>query len=252
MIEKTIHYCWFGGNPLPKLAKKCIASWQKYCPDYKIIQWDETNFDINCNEWCREMYKQKKWAFLSDYARLKIIYEMGGIYLDTDVELVKGLDPLVSNSCFMGFDTTGLVNNGLGFGAEKHNAFIKNNMDEYDKVTDFNSPELNSWITTRLLEKYNIDCESKEIQFLGDITVYPSEYFCSKHTHTGLIEITPNTFSIHHFECSWDTEDGRKKQKDRWKKHKKEYYKQAPKRLLRRIVGNDIVDRIKRLIGNGK
>ena len=73
MIEKTIHYCWFGGNPLPKLAKKCIASWQKYCPDYKIIQWDETNFDINCNEWCREMYKQKKWAFLSDYAMLRLI-----------------------------------------------------------------------------------------------------------------------------------------------------------------------------------
>ena len=112
-IPKVIHYCWFGGNPLPKSAKKCIDSWKKYCPDYKIIRWDESNFDINCTPYCEKLYNEKRWAFLSDYARLKIIYENGGIYFDTDVELVKPLDDLLHNQCFMGIDTTFLVSNGL-------------------------------------------------------------------------------------------------------------------------------------------
>lgn len=249
MIQKTIHYCWFGGKPLPPLAEKCIRSWKKYCPDYEIIRWDESNFDVHCNTWCSAMYEQNRWAFLSDYARLKIIYENGGIYLDTDVELVKSLDSVIDNEAFMGLDTTELVNNGLGFGAQKENSFIKENMLAYESVYDYSNPELNSWITTRLLVPYGIDCKSVSIQHLSGITIYPPDYFCSKHTHTGIITLTPNTISIHHFNCSWDTKEGRAKQKARWKKYQKHYLLQAPKRALRKILGDDAVIEIKQKLG---
>ena len=246
MIQKTIHYCWFGGNELPPLARKCIKSWQKYCPDYEIIRWDESNFDVHCNTWCSAMYEQGKWAFLSDYARLKVIYDNGGVYLDTDVELVKSLDAVLQDSAFMGLDTTKMVANGLGFGAETHHPFIRDNMLVYEAVTDFSSPELNSWITTRLLTPHGLDCDSLEIQHIGDVTIYPPEYFCSKHTHTGLITLTENSISIHHFNCSWDTDERRQKQNARWKEYRKQYILQTPKRVLRKILGDSTVEAVKR------
>ena len=121
MLPKKIHYCWFGGNELPDLAIKCIESWKKYCPDYEIIEWNETNFDLECCDFVKEAYKAKKWAFVSDYARLKVVYDNGGIYLDTDVELVKSLDILLQEKCYFGEETTGYVATGLGFGAENGN-----------------------------------------------------------------------------------------------------------------------------------
>lgn len=221
-----------------------MRSWRKYCPDYEIVRLDETNFDIHCNPWCFTMYAQKRWAFLSDYVRLKVIYEKGGIYLDTDVELVKSLDSLLQDTCFLGLDTTKMVANGLGFGAEKHHPFLKANMEAYDRA-DPDKPELNSWITTRLLQPYGLDCDSLEVQRIGGVTIYPPEYFCAKHTHTGLITITPATISIHHFDCSWDTPAGRRKQKARWKAYRREHLRNFPKRLLRKILGDDRVNEIK-------
>ena len=103
-IPKKIHYCWFGRNPLPESAKKCIESWKKYCPEYEIIEWNEDNFDLTENRYAREAYEQKKWAFVSDYARLKIVYEQGGIYMDVDVELIKPLDELTELDGYMGFE----------------------------------------------------------------------------------------------------------------------------------------------------
>ena len=123
-IPKVIHYCWFGDKELPKLAKKCIKSWNKYCPDYKIVCWTEDNFDVTCNRYVHEAYKAKKWAFVSDYVRLKVVYDNGGIYLDTDVELIKPIDDLIENSGFMGFDEKGIIATGLGFGAEAGNKII--------------------------------------------------------------------------------------------------------------------------------
>lgn len=117
MIPKTIHYCWFGRNPKPKLAEKCIASWRKYCPDYEIIEWNEDNFDVNMNGYTRMCYEQKKYAFLSDYARLLVVAEHGGVYFDTDVELVKPIDPLMELPAFYSFETTEYVATGLGFGS---------------------------------------------------------------------------------------------------------------------------------------
>ena len=102
MIPKKIHYCWFGGNPLPEDVKRYIESWKKYCPDYDLIRWDESNYDVHKNAYVELAYQNKKWAFLTDYARLDIIYEHGGIYLDADVELIHSLDDLLQNSCYMG------------------------------------------------------------------------------------------------------------------------------------------------------
>ena len=123
MIPKKIHYCWFGGNPLPNDAKLCIESWKKYCPDYEIIEWNESNFDFKECQYAKEAYEAKKWAFVSDYARFKILYDNGGLYFDVDVEIVQALDNIINNGPFMGIenDKTKAVNPGLGLGDESGN-----------------------------------------------------------------------------------------------------------------------------------
>ena len=136
MIPKTIHYCWFGRGELTTKAKKCIQSWKKYCPDYEIIEWNEDNFDINQNEYTKKLYTEKKFAFLSDYARLKIVYEQGGIYLDVDVEIVKSFDDLLTNKAYFGFESNEYANTGAGFGAEKGNRAVKILLEQYDQLLD--------------------------------------------------------------------------------------------------------------------
>lgn len=126
MIPKVIHYCWFGGNEKSEIIKQCIASWKKYCPDYEIIEWNESNFDINCCQYVKEAYEAKKWAFVSDYARYKIIYEHGGIYLDTDVELLDNLDKYLIYDTWFPRETQRTFNTGVGFAAIKNNKLIKN------------------------------------------------------------------------------------------------------------------------------
>ena len=248
-IPKIIHYCWFGGNPLPPAAKKCIASWKRFCPEYKIIEWNETNYNVNACQFCGEMYKQKKWAFVSDYARLQIIFEHGGIYLDTDVELVKSLDPLLNCSAFMGIDTTYLVATGLGFGAVKGHPFLEANMKAYESINIFNEPPLNSYVTTELFQNCDdFDAKKAEIQQFFNVTIFPPEYFCAKHTHTGEISITPNTYSIHHFSLSWNTKEERKKTQARWRKYRIERIKNAPKILLRKMIGDERVESLKRFL----
>ena len=131
MIPKVIHYCWFGGKPLPKLAQKCIASWKKFCPDYEIIRWDEANFDVNGCDYSREAYEAKNWAFVSDYARLKILVDNGGIYMDTDVEVVKPLDEFLSNEAFSGFESPAVIPTGI-MACEKGFAPFAEMLKEYD------------------------------------------------------------------------------------------------------------------------
>ena len=203
MIPKKIHYCWFGRNPKPKLAEKCIASWEKYCPDYEIVEWNEDNFDIGMNAYTRSAYEQKKYAFLSDYARLLIIYEHGGIYFDTDVELLKPIDDLLENKSFIGFETADHVNTGLGFGAEKNSEIVKLMEEEYrdllDKEGSFvGCPILN----TNALVKAGIVLNGKE-QDLDGNKVYPIEHFNPYDDPTGKLNITKNTYSIHWFAKSW-------------------------------------------------
>ena len=159
-IPKIIHYCWFGGNPLPELAIKCIESWKKYLPDYEIIKWDESNYDVTKCKYIEEAYKNKKWAFVTDYARLDIIYNYGGLYFDTDVEVIKSFDDLLNNQLFMGFESKDYVATGLCIGAIKNNEFIRKNMEEYHKLNFYKeNGEFNlvpcPIITTNLLKSMN-------------------------------------------------------------------------------------------------
>ena len=213
MIPKIIHYCWFGGNPLPESAKKCIASWKKYFPDYKIMEWNESNFDIHVSAYVEEAYKEKKWAFVSDYARFWIIYRYGGLYFDTDVEVIRPFDEILASGPFMGCEylldsnfRVG-VNPGLGLGAEAGMSFYKELLDFYKNIhflNDNGEQNKNTIVdyTSLLLGKHGW-VPDNSIQNVAGITIYPSEYFCPLDYMTGKLTITKHTFSIHHYTASW-------------------------------------------------
>lgn len=217
-IPKIIHYCWFGGNPLPDSAKQCIDSWKKYCPDYEIKRWDESNFDIYCCRYVREAYQEKKWAFVSDYARMDILYRYGGVYLDTDVEIIKNLDSIIEKGPFMGmerdFETNGncVVNTGLGIACYKEHILYKKILEYYNQLTFINQDgSLNQTTVvdhvTNILREYGLK-DKPGIQIIQDIYIYPKDYFCPKLMNTDIIKITENTHTIHHFDSSWaDKED---------------------------------------------
>ena len=206
-IPKVIHYCWFGKGKMPKLAKKCIKSWKKYCPDYEFVLHTEDNFDLTQNRYMREAYEAGKWAFVSDYARLKIIYDNGGIYLDTDVELIKPIDDLVKLGGFMGFDEKGIVATGLGFGAEKGNKIVSEFLKDYDDIP-FILPDGSFDLTpcpdrnTEVLKRLGMDVDNKNQTFM-DVTFLPDEYLCPMDYYTGKKTITDKTYSIHHYSASW-------------------------------------------------
>lgn len=209
MIPKKIHYCWFGENPLTDSVKKCIESWKKYCPDYEIIEWNEKNYDLNKNEYTKYTYKNKKYAFLTDYVRLDIIYNEGGIYLDTDVELLKPLDDLLDCNGYIGMEQIGTVNTGQGFGAIKCHPFVKKNKEFYEN-NDFLDKKGNFKriicvkITTDILNENGLK-SINEKQEVYNMNIYPVEYFCPLVLGTNKLKITNNTYSIHHFNASWYT-----------------------------------------------
>ena len=203
MIPKKIHYCWFGRGEKSKLAKKCIASWKKYMPDYEIIEWNEDNFDVNMNEYTKMCYEQKKYAFLTDYLRLLIIKQYGGIYFDTDVEAVKSFDDLLKHKAFLGFETDEYVNTGEGFGAEPGNKIVEQMIKEYEQLLDgkhgtVGCPILN----TRALVKYGLKCNGT-MQKLSEAVVYPDVFFNPRSSVTGKLSKTDNTYSIHWYSASW-------------------------------------------------
>ncbi len=203
MIPKIINYCWFGRNPLPNDVKQCISSWKTKCPDYQIIQWNEDNFDVNANHFTREAYKNRSWAFVSDYARLKIIYENGGIYLDTDVELLKNLDQLLDNDCYIGMQQSeSLCNTGLGFGAIRHSLVVKEMLDQYSGI-DFDKNNLNllacPYLNTKAISKFG-DFSNSKITKLEQVTIFPPEFF---DPYSNEILLSDKTISVHHYSASW-------------------------------------------------
>ncbi len=211
MIPKVIHYCWFGQGPLPELATRCIASWKEHCPDYEIKRWDETNVDLSSVDYMREAYEEKAWGFVPDVARLQIVYEQGGIYLDTDVELVRSLDHLLEDHAFVGIENSRHINLGLGFGAEAGHPLIGELLSAYrdrhfrraDGTLDRTaSPALQHPDFVR--NGFN-GRDAK--QTVLEATIYPTEYFCPISNKTGIVTLTENTYSIHHFAASWCTED---------------------------------------------
>ena len=225
MIPKIIHYCWFGEKPLPELALKCIESWKKYCPDYQIIQWNERNYCLNeKNEYVKEAYKLKKWAFVTDYVRFDVIYRYGGIYFDTDVELVKPIDDLLQKGAFMGMESVPeIINNkvkfmqaasGLGIASEPNNYIYKEILDGYEKRhfdKDKGGDDNFTVVTyvSDILMKHNPTILAENIIMVGNIIIYPPDYFCPLNYQTGELLITSNTRSIHHYMASWFTEKER-------------------------------------------
>ena len=238
MIPKIIHYCWFGRNPLPELAQKCISSWRKFLPDYEIWQWSEEpldenenrlydkilSFDVNIIPYTAEAYRQKKYAFVSDYARFWIMYKYGGIYFDTDVEVIRPMGEIIEKGNFMGFEvdpdgenTPGryapryayAINLGLGFGISKEHPFIKKMMVKYG-LMEFKIPTLPwgktivAYTTESLIEEglQNV----KGTQQVGNITVYNHEYFAPINVISGKLHMTPNTYTIHWYMGSWGEE----------------------------------------------
>lgn len=207
MIPKIIHYCWFGRNALPPIAVKCIESWKKILPDYIIKEWNEDNFDINVIPYTKEAYQAKKYAFVSDYARFKIIYEEGGIYLDIDVEVLKSLDNLLINNAFTGFEDDTKVAPGLILAAKKENALIKEILDKY-KEKKFILPNGSFNYETVVIHMTNILIEKGLVlngtqQTISELTIYPTDYFSPKSLGTGKLNITPNTYTIHHYAATW-------------------------------------------------
>lgn len=206
MIPKKIHYCWFGGKEKPKLAKRCIDSWKKFCPDYEIIEWNEDNFDITKYPYAQYCFENKKWAFLSDFVRLAVVYENGGIYFDTDVEVIKSYDDLLNLLAFYGFETNDFVNTGHGFGAEKGNDTVAEMMKQYNEmIADGKGgfqlvacPHLN----TKALDKFGLQ-HNGQYQDLGRAVVFPVDHFNPYDNPTGRLEKTGNTYSIHWYGKSW-------------------------------------------------
>lgn len=210
-IPKIIHYCWVGGKPKPQSVLYCIESWKRCCPDYEIREWNESNYDFAKNEYMRQAYEAKKWGFVPDYARLDIVYEYGGIYLDTDVEMLRSFDELLEQDGFMGFENTGdgeyFVNCGHGFGAVPHHKVIRGVRDLYDTISFLNedgTPNLlaSPHFTTQSLREFGLLQENRDQQLPG-MTVYASDVLCPKNFRTGKIKKTPRTVSIHHFTASW-------------------------------------------------
>lgn len=217
MLPKVIHYCWFGGNKLPISAVKCINSWKKFFPDYEIKEWNETNYDVRKIPYIAEAYDEKKYAFVSDYARFDILYQFGGLYFDTDVEVIKKLDDIVARGPFMGFEidagnteqTDFTVAPGLGLGVNPGREFYKNMLDLYTSLHFKNSDgTLNTTTivvyTTEMLKKAGLK-NQEGIQNVAGITIYPSEYFCPISVRDGKLRITPQTRTIHHYDQSWQS-----------------------------------------------
>ena len=207
MIPKVVHYCWFGGNQLPDDAKKCIESWRKFFPEYEIKEWNERNFDVNCCDYVKEAYAAKKWAFVSDYARFWILYHEGGLYFDTDVEVIKDMSDIIAKGAFMGCETDNKCAPGLGL--------YKEILDYYEKIHFFiegNTTETVVTHTSKILKSHGW-VGNGEIEQIEGVTIYPPEYFCPMDYKTGKLDITPNTRSIHWYTASWQSSYSKAKTK---------------------------------------
>lgn len=220
IIPKKIHYCWFGGKELPDEYKKYIESWKKYCPDYEIIRWDESNYDITKNQYMRQAYENKKWVVVSDYARVDIIYHYGGVYLDTDVELIKNFDELLKWDMFCGFENTTHINLGIGYGAVKGHKILKDILDEYENMSFINDDgSLNltgcAVVQSKIMKQHGFLVNGQP-QAQENVVAYPCEFFAPLSYIEGFGRITANTHSIYHYSVSW-LDDNSQSRFNRWK-----------------------------------
>lgn len=259
-IPKTIHYCWLGRNPKPKSVLKCIESWKKFCPDYEIIEWNEDNLDISSQLYSRQAYDAKAWAFATDYFRLWIVYTYGGIYLDTDVQIIKPLDPLLKNKAFMGFEMEDAISTGLGFGAEAGSTFLAENMKAYETLAFVNPDGTYNRLpapaySTEIAKAHGLTNDTGNIQTVLDLTCYPREYFAPKDYFTGRLHVTRNTYSIHHYDSTWFTEEEQAQRRQDLKVARLRYISYIPRSLAEKILGTKrykhMVASIKSLLPKG-
>jgi len=220
LIPKIIHYCWFGNNLMSENELKCIESWKEFCPDYEIIKWDEHNYDCRKTRYLREVYDYGHYSAVSSYARFEILNEIGGIYLDTDVEIIKNIDELLRLPAYMGFEVADIINTGHGFGTVKGNSIYKEIVDYYDSISHYNEAgEFNYTgcpiITTKILEKHGL-IPNGTLQKIEGITVFPNDYF------DPVMQIpVKNTYSVHRYSSLWsmkgiDMEVVWRKQREYW------------------------------------
>ena len=227
-IPKVIHYAWFGKGKKSDLANKCINSWRKHLPDYEIIEWNEDNFDLDKYPYAREAYENKKYAYVSDVVRLHVLYEYGGLYMDTDVEVLKSLDCFLFHEGFSGFQSLNEIPTGI-MASKKGNKWVDDQLDYYRKNHfDLNSVDQKQITNVELITGISLKLHNlilnNEYQILKyGMAMYPMEYFCAKWADSGKICKTNNTYTIHHFAGSWAPKSA--------KRHKKIY------RIVCKIIG---------------
>ena len=225
---KTIHYCWFGKSEKPKLVLKCIDSWRKFLPDFEIKEWNENCFDINCNKYVKQAYDCKKYACVSDYARFWVLYNFGGLYFDTDVEVIKPFGDLLSNDAFAGHETDDFVAPGLVLWSKnKGNTIIGEMLDKYANIEFIKNDGSFNTLTvcvyfTEVLKKHGF-VRGNILQKCGDFTIYPIDWFCPFNDLTGLLKITENTAAIHWYHKTWMS--------------KRQVYKNKFTRIIHRVFG---------------
>lgn len=236
-ISKIIHYCWFGKNPKSELIEKCINSWKKYAPDYEIKEWNEENFDINKYNYARQAYEAGRYAFVSDVARFEILFEEGGIYLDTDVELLKPIDDLLNTELFMAYSRNGLIASGLIMGSVREHHILNLFLDYY-KQNDFllknGRPNMTTVVTivsdVLVTEGYKLD--GKYYNKDG-VVLYPSEYFDPFDFENSKLVLSDEAYSIHHYLASW--------------KNNTDMYLFKIGMLLKRILGKEVYKKLAKI-----
>lgn len=251
-IPKIIHYCWFGRKPKPPLAEKCIKSWKKYCPDYQIIEWNEDNFDVTqAPLYVRQAYEVGRWAFVTDYVRLIGLTQMGGIYMDTDVEVVKSLDPYLNHHGFVGFESADRIQTGL-MACEPGFHLFQRFLEYYDTAT-FLLPDGSHDITTNV-EVLTRICREEGLAFVdtlqtvAGLTVYPQEFFCPVDYETEKLRRTRKTVTIHWFASSWHTEEELQQLRAEKQRQKEEKMSNLRVRIGTAILGENGYERLKSLI----
>lgn len=243
IIPRLIHYCWFGGKPMPSLAKRCIRSWNKNLHGYKLMLWNENSFDIESHPYTNEAFQAKKWAFITDYVRLYALYNYGGIYLDSDVEILKPIDRFLNHSAFSSFESPFHIPTGL-MAATKHNYWIKVLLEYYENRHFFDKDGIanltaNTEVITQISKDYfGLRIDNSYQVLKGDVHIYPSDYFCPMNWQLGKIEVKLDTYAIHHFSGSWIEE-----------KEKIKYIKLRKRvgRITEEIIGGKLYNQIANL-----
>lgn len=207
IIPKTIHYMWLGGRPLPDKLERCIDSWKKYCPDYEIIRWDESNYDVHKNKFVAQAYDNKRYGFVPDYARVEILYKYGGLYMDTDVELIRNLDELLYQEAFCSVEKWQVLNFGGCSGAIRGHHSLKPFLERREEKSLTRKDGSFDGISSGLIDTgialdagYVINGKNQSVMGMN---IYTYDYFHPYDYMSGMLEKTDDTFSIHQFNGGW-------------------------------------------------